>query len=151
MAARGRGGPGGGRGRGRASLSFSVEQLGLAPGEMLPGPVLQPPPLYPPLEYKPAPLLHDPSFDSQLELKTTLLDYLSRTSAYIRLRQSPIEIGQFADGEQSKVSDKPFHMDWACVPPELKPNVTKRKRKGGAISTVPNKVGRKNIANLNSW
>lgn len=151
MASRGRGGAGAGRGRGRASLSFNVEQLGLAPGEMLPGPVLQPPPLYPPLEFRPAPLLQNPSYDSQLQRKNALLEHLNKSSAFVRLRQSSVEIGQFADAEQSKVTDKPFQMDWSCVPPELKPTFTKRKRKSGSGSVLQNKVARKNIGNLTSW
>uniref|UniRef100_A0A1B6LSS1 Uncharacterized protein n=1 Tax=Graphocephala atropunctata TaxID=36148 RepID=A0A1B6LSS1_9HEMI len=150
MANRGRGG--GGRGRGRASLSFNVEQLGLAPGELLPGPVLQPPPLFPPLEFKPSPLLNDPFYEGQLELKSNFLEYFNKSSAFVRLKLLQPQVGQFSDAEQSKKPEKPFIIDWSCVPPELKPNLNKRKRKSGTQNAgLPKKIEKKNIANLTSW
>lgn len=150
MAGRGRGG-GGGRGRGRASLSFNVEQLGLAPGEILPGPVLQPPPLFPPLEFRPSPLLDTPFHVSQLQLKADFHDYFTRSSAFIKVTPLAAQSEQLPDVCQTTVIDKPFVTDWLCVPPELKPNVGKKKRKADASVGVAKKVHKENITNLNSW
>lgn len=69
----------GGRGRGGSkALSFSVESLGIMPGEALPGPCLQPPPAYPLLEQQPAPLSFNSSTLVQLGFKLNLLNHLSR-------------------------------------------------------------------------
>lgn len=150
MAGRGRGG-GGGRGRGRASLSFNVEQLGLAPGEILPGPVLQPPPLFPPLEFRPAPLLDTPFHVSQLQLKADFHDYFSRSNAFIQVTPSLTQSEQLPDVCQTTNIDKPFVTDWLCVPPELKPNLGKKKRKADPFVGAAKKAHKENITNLNLW
>lgn len=148
MGSRGRGG--GGRGRGRASLSFNVEQMGLTQ-ESLPGPVLQPPPLFPPLNFKPSSLLNNASYESQLQLKSDFLEYFTKSDVFINLKtQSHNEQG--LDSEESKVINKTLHVDWSYLPPELRPNASrkKKKKKNDNQDNPPKKVPRKDIENVDS-
>lgn len=150
MAGRGRGGGGAGRGRGKGNMSFNMEQLGFAPGEVLPGPVLQPPALYPPMEFRPAPLENGERYEQQRVFKTEFVDYFNKSNCFMSLNhQLKADVDQFSNEVIVEV-EKHLHLDWSHFPPELKPNV-KKKRKILKNKSTASKIPKKNIGNLNTW
>lgn len=146
-------GRGGGAGRGRAAMSFNVEQLGFAAGEMLPGPVLQPPPLYPTLEFYPAALETGPIYKEQVKFKNLFANHLNNSPAYIRADEIQKGLGNFMDPDKENADaiDKPLEFNWARFPSELIPVIRKKRKLSKSKSIpVPTKVLKKKSGNVNS-
>ncbi|XP_022187985.1 DNA-directed RNA polymerase III subunit RPC7-like [Nilaparvata lugens] len=117
-----------GRGRG---MSFSVDQLGLLPGEMLPGPVLQPPPLFPPLEFAAAAPSAKPA---HLAFRAALITHLRATGVFVAADAQPQGIVA-AGHPQHTPAEAPLTLDWTLFPAELCPAAKGVKRPAPAPST----------------
>ncbi|KYQ54873.1 DNA-directed RNA polymerase III subunit RPC7, partial [Trachymyrmex zeteki] len=120
-----------GRGRGKSAMSFSMEQLGIAKGEILPTPVLQPSLSYPPLDHKPPPIQITNEMEYLVELKRHFTEYIRESPYYVKAaiinedieRYSDAFKEDFVDNDESKYE---AHHDWSLMPEELKAS---RKRK----------------------
>lgn len=114
-------------------MSFSVDQLGLMPGEMLPGPVLQPPPLFPPLENAPAQASARPA---HMAFRTALINHLRATGVFVALDSRPQGLAiTVATTPADGPSEAPLSVDWALFPSELSP-LTRSNLKRPAPSSV---------------
>ncbi|XP_078242494.1 DNA-directed RNA polymerase III subunit RPC7 isoform X2 [Pogona vitticeps] len=73
-------------GRGRGSLTFNIEAIGFARGEVLPEAVFKPPPLYPMTDFKAMPVKTGESEDYLLALKQELRGAMQRTPYFMSKR-----------------------------------------------------------------
>lgn len=118
-----------GRGRGKSSMSFSMEQLGFAKGEMLPAPLLQPSPSYPMLDHKPSPIQITTEISYLVELKRDFTEYMRESSNNVQAVVLNEDIERFCEDYEERGYNRLEYeskYDWSRLPMELK---SSRKRK----------------------
>ncbi|XP_011879128.1 PREDICTED: DNA-directed RNA polymerase III subunit RPC7-like [Vollenhovia emeryi] len=113
-----------GRGRGKPTMSFSMEQLGIAKGETLSTPVLQPSPLYPPMERMPVfkPLTTEMSY--LVEVQRDFREYMREAPTFVKPDVLNKDIERFCEDVEETESNKfkrRVDYDWDKMPRELWP------------------------------
>lgn len=119
-----------GRGKGKPGMSFSMEQLGFAKGEMLPAPVLQPSPSYPILDHKPLSIQITTEISYLVELKRDFTEYMRESSNNVQAVVLNEDIERYCEDYEEIAgynrSEYESKYDWSRFPMELK---SSRKRK----------------------
>lgn len=135
-----------GRGRGRGkgiSRSGLLEGFPLPAGERLPPPILTPPPPYPPLERRPLEMKMTEGEKYIVALKQELREYMAGSPFFVSGRgrtgknafvPTSYEVlfgnGKFvANGGNRGEVFPGWSPDWSLFPAELKPDLSKKKRK----------------------
>nr|XP_020639448.1 DNA-directed RNA polymerase III subunit RPC7 [Pogona vitticeps] len=128
-------------GRGRGSLTFNIEAIGFARGEVLPEAVFKPPPLYPMTDFKAMPVKTGESEDYLLALKQELRGAMQRTPYFMSKRdeyQGFVPVERYSK-KYLKISeeDQQWTPDWRRFPRELKPKKIIKKVGGKAKKPKP--------------
>lgn len=140
-----------GRGRGRGKgigRSGLLEAISLPAGERLPPPILKPPPLYPPLERRPLEMKMTEGEKHIVALKQEIRQYMTDSPFFVAGRSKtakttviPSPYGVLhcdngdADGRVVGIERgcrevfQGWSPDWSLFPVELKPDLSKKKRK----------------------
>lgn len=139
-----------GRGRGRGkgiSRSGLLESISLPAGERLPPPILKPPPLYPPLERRPLEMKMTEEVKYLVAIKQEIRQYMADSPFFVTGRSKtgkntvvPASYGVLCS-DRGGVDDRVgkergcqevfrgWSPDWRFFPVELKPDLSKKKRK----------------------
>lgn len=115
----------GGRGRGKPAMSFSMEQLGFAKGDVLPAPVLQPSPNYPPLDHRPLPIELTTEMSYLVELKQYFADYMRESPNNVQAVVPREDIERYCEDYEESIVERDrlareSKYDWSRMPVELK-------------------------------